>query len=164
MNDKLKGLFVGLTMGTMITGATAMAASGTSVNAVVKKFDVFLEGTKKNTAEGLIYNGNTYISVKDIGTAESRPISIKSNKLYLGKQQNIITENQAITILLDKIKNEATKYNLHVMVEGIEGTKYSLRAYEDFPDHIATYGFYYVDKYTGKVTKYDIVNDKEVEI
>ncbi|AZH28314.1 hypothetical protein [Paenibacillus sp. M-152] len=164
MKDKLKGLFVGLTMGTMITGATAMAASGTSVNAVVKKFDVFLEGTKKNTADGLIYNGNTYISVKDIGVAESRQISLVGNKLYLGRQQNIITENQALDILLDKIKNEAAKYNLHVMVEGIEGTKYSLRAFEDFPDHIATYGFYYVDKYTGKVTKYDIVNDKEVEI
>lgn len=47
MNDKLKGLLVGLTIGMMITGATAMAASGTSVNAVVKKFDVFLEGTKR---------------------------------------------------------------------------------------------------------------------
>ncbi|KZE69904.1 hypothetical protein AV545_21360 [Paenibacillus jamilae] len=164
MKDKLKGLFVGLTVGMMITGATAMAASGTSVNAVVKKFDVFLEGTKKNTAEGLIYNGNTYISVKDIGTTESRQVTINGNKLYLGKQQKIITENQAITILFDKIKNDATKYNLHVMVEGIEGTKYSLRAYEDFPDHIATYGFYYVDKYTGKVTKYDIVQDKEVAI
>jgi len=29
---------------------------------------------------------------------------------------------------------------------------------------ISTYGFYYVDKYTGKVTKHDIVLDKEVEI
>jgi hypothetical protein len=164
MNDKLKGLLVGLTIGTMITGTTAMAASGTSVNAVVKKFDVFLEGTKKNTADALIYNGNTYISVKDIGIAEGRQISLIDNKLYLGKQQNIITENQAINILFDKIKNEAVKYNLNVMVEGLEGTKYSLRAYEDFPDHIATYGFYYVDKYTGKVTKYDIVHDKEVAI
>ncbi|KAF6576390.1 hypothetical protein JDW19_03350 [Paenibacillus polymyxa] len=164
MNDKLKGLLVGLTIGMMITGATAMAASGTSVNAVVKKFDVFLEGTKKNTADGLIYNGNTYISVKDIGIAESRQISLIDNKLYLGKQQKMITENQALHILSDKIKKDAVKYNLNLMVEGLEGTKYCIRVYEDFPDHIATYGFYYVDKHTSKVTKYDIAQDKEVEI
>ncbi|WP_339169000.1 hypothetical protein NSQ55_21350 [Paenibacillus sp. FSL H7-0943] len=55
MNDKLKGLLVGLTIGSLLTGETAFAANGVNINVVAKKLSIFVDGTKKTTTDGFIY-------------------------------------------------------------------------------------------------------------
>lgn len=46
MKDKVKGIFIGLAIGTLLTGATA-AAAGTNINVVIKKLTMYVDGTKK---------------------------------------------------------------------------------------------------------------------
>jgi hypothetical protein len=75
-----------------------------------------------------------------------------------------ITKDKAIDLVYKKIKKEADKYKLHFSIDSDEGNKYTIHCFEDFPDHIATYGWFYVDKMTGKISKMDTVTGKEVNL
>ncbi|MNJ01102.1 hypothetical protein D3C85_1734260 [compost metagenome] len=50
------------------------------------------------------------------------------------------------------------------MIDSDDNNKYTVQVFEDMQDHIATYGWYYVNKTTGKVTKMDIVSGEEVDL
>lgn len=41
----------------------------------------------------------------------------------------------------------------HVVVEDEDAARFTVRVYESFPDHLATFNWYYVSKTTGTVTK-----------
>lgn len=163
MKDKLKGLVFGIVIGSMLTGATAFAASGTTnIKVAIQKLGIYVDGTKKSSADAIIYKGTTYVPARSVSNAMGKEIGLVNGGLYIGKQPAVkITEDNAFELVYHKIKKDADKYSLHFMSEGLDGTRYSIRAFEDFPDHIATYGFYYVDMYTGKVTMMDIVTGKE---
>lgn len=162
MNDRVKGLVVGLTIGSLLTGATAFAATGININVVTKKLSIFIDGIKKTSTDGFIYKGTTYVPIKSVGTSLGKQVGLYDSSLYIGQQPTALTETKAIELLYSKIKIAADKYNLHYMIEESDAQNYYIKAFEDFPDHIATYGFYTVNKYTSKVTKYDIVSDKEI--
>lgn len=164
MKDKVKGLIIGIAIGSMLTGVTAFAANGTAIKAVMQKMNIYIDGTKKSNSDVINYKGATYVPIRAVGSAIGKQVGLHEGNLYIGKQPDIkITEKDAINLLYKKIKKDADKYKLHFMVDNNEGDRYVIRVYEDFSDHIATYGWFYVYKNTGKVTKNDIVSGEEVE-
>ncbi|MCZ1268130.1 MULTISPECIES: hypothetical protein [Paenibacillus] len=68
-------------------------------------------------------------------------------------------EDNASKFVYNKIKKDADKYNLHFMDEGTDGGYNVVRAFEDMPTHIATYGWYYVDMLTGEVYNWDFASN-----
>lgn len=165
MKDKLKGLMIGITIGSMLTGVSAYAASGTSIKAVMQKVNLFVDGKKQTTTNAITYNNTTYVPVRTMSGALSKNVSLKGDNLYVGKQPAIkVTQDKASSLVYSKIKKDADKYKLHFMEEGTEGSHYVIRAYEDFPTHIATFGWYYVDMYTGIVYKWDLVKDELIKL
>lgn len=165
MKDKLKGLIVGIVIGTMLTGATAVASGGTSIKALLQKVNIYVDGAKKTSTDSITYKGTTYVPVRAIGNSMSKQVGLYGSNLYIGKQPAIkITEDQAIDLVYKKIKKDADKYHLHFMIDSDDNNKYTVQVFEDMQDHIATYGWYYVNKTTGKVTKMDIVSGEEVDL
>ncbi|GGF76720.1 hypothetical protein GCM10010912_22300 [Paenibacillus albidus] len=156
MNDKVKGLVVGLTIGSLLTGATAFAASGMNINVVVKKLSIFVDETKKTSADGFIYKGTTYVPVKSVGATFGKQVGLYGDSLYIGKQPAVkITEVQAIQLVRNKYGIKASS-DYFVEVDHSEGNNYVVHVYEVIMDdettgHTATYGWYYVDKSTGKI-------------
>ncbi|MEK4207148.1 hypothetical protein [Paenibacillus sp. FSL R10-2788] len=159
MNDKVKGLVVGLTIGSLLTGVTAFAASGVNINVVAKKLSIFVDGTKKTATDGFIYKGTTYVPVKSIGTAIGKQVGLYGDGLYIGKQPTAkVSAAQAVQIVKNKYGPFSSVYTVEVDTE--TPTTYTIHVYEIVIDnqttgegHTATFNWYDVDKTTGAVTK-----------
>lgn len=158
MKDKFKGLILGIAIGTMFTGGTVLAANNKSVDVVFKDIQLYVDQIKKSSGSAIIYNGTTYVPARTVSKALDKQISLDGNNLYIGKQpaSKIITEAQAVKLVKDKYYPKAPS-QLIIEVEDSEGTIYLVHAYEivvDDPEtaHTATWGWYHVDKKTGKVT------------
>ncbi|ANA81376.1 hypothetical protein C7121_29100 [Paenibacillus glucanolyticus] len=165
MKDKLKGLVIGITIGSMLTGVTAYAASGTSIKAVIQKVNLIVDGKKQTITKAITYNNTTYVPVRTLSNAVSKDISLRGDNLYVGKQPAIkVTQDKAASLVYSKIKKDADKYKLHFMEEGTEGSRYLIRAYENMTTHIATFGWYYVDMYSGVVYKWDLATDELIKL
>ncbi|GAB6989549.1 stalk domain-containing protein [Paenibacillus pini] len=164
MKDKIKGLVLGITIGTMLTGTAAFAANGTSIKAVIQKMNIYVDGSKKINTDAISYKGTTYVPVRAIGNSIGKQVGLQGDNLYIGKQPTVkVTQDRAIDLVYKKIKKDADKYKLRFMIDGEENNKYTVWAYEQMSDHTATYGWYYVNKNTGKVTKMDIASGEEVD-
>ncbi|WP_410506223.1 tetratricopeptide repeat protein [Haloimpatiens sp. FM7315] len=61
-------------------------------------------------------------------------------------------------------KVENTKYKYDHMDKKGDIQYYVIHAFEDMSDHIATNGWYYVDKFTGKVYEWDLASDKLIPL
>ncbi|GMX66142.1 hypothetical protein Elgi_54130 [Paenibacillus elgii] len=91
MNDKLKGLALGLSLGVMLTGSVAYA-SGTQIEVYFKQLKYMFDGVeKKPTAEqgqGFIYNGTTYVPLRFVSEALGKEVSWDENSgtIWVGKQ------------------------------------------------------------------------------
>ncbi|MGV2887183.1 hypothetical protein [Paenibacillus taichungensis] len=165
MKDKLKGLVIGILIGSTITGATAFAATTTPIKAAIQKVSLYVDGTKKSTTDVITYKNTTYIPVRSMSNAMGEKVSLKGDNLYIGKQPTAkVSLDKAFDLVYSKIKKDADKYKLHFMEDGTSEGRYVIRAYEDFPDHIATYGWYHVDMQNGAVYWYDLVNDKMIKL
>ncbi|AWP29150.1 stalk domain-containing protein [Paenibacillus sp. Cedars] len=96
MKDKLKGLVIGITIGSMLTGVTAYAASGTSIKAVIQKVNLIVDGKKQTITKAITYNNTTYVPVRTLSNAVSKDISLRGDNLYVGKQPAIkVTQDKA---------------------------------------------------------------------
>ncbi|MNB85059.1 hypothetical protein D3C81_416100 [compost metagenome] len=158
MNDKIKGLILGLSIGSLLTGATAFAATGVNINVVTKKLSIYLDGSKKTSATGFIYKGTTYIPVKSAGTAIGKQVGLYGDSLYIGKQPTVkVSASQAVELVQKKYGPFSSGYIVEVDSE--TSTKYTVHVYEVVIDdqttgvgHTATFNWYDVDKYTGAIT------------
>ncbi|BBH24310.1 hypothetical protein Back11_56550 [Paenibacillus baekrokdamisoli] len=166
MNDKIKGLIVGITIGFLLTASTAFASNSTSIKAVIHKINIYVDGTKKTNTDAITYKGSVYVPIRILGNSIGKQVGLNGENIYIGKQPvTQITDDKAIKIVYNKIKKEADKYHLHFMIESdATSNKITVHAFEDFPDHIATYGWYYVDRTTGKTTKMDMLTGDEVNL
>lgn len=77
-----------------------------------------------------------------------------------------ITGDNAVKLVRNRVKNDEP--NASFTFDHIE-TKdnveyYVVHAFDSMEDHGATTGWYYVDKSTGKVYEYDLVNNKLISI
>ncbi|NMO97126.1 stalk domain-containing protein [Paenibacillus lemnae] len=165
MKDKVKGIVIGLILGTMLTGVTAYSASSTNIKAVLNKVNLYVDGVKKSTANTITYKNTTYVPVRAMSNALNKDVSLKGDNLFIGKQPNVkVTQDKAFDLVYTKIKKESDKYKLHYMDEGVDGSYYIVRAFENMPTHIATYGWYYVDMYTGVVYEWDLVENELIKL
>lgn len=165
MRDKVKGLLIGITIGSMLTGVTAYAASGTPIKALLQKVNIYVDGTKKLTANAITYNNTTYVPVRSISTALGENVALKSNNLYIGKQPlTKLTGNQAFELLYKKIKKEIEMYSLTVDEEPKDGNYYVMRSYSDRETYEVTYGLYYIHMYTGEVYEWNFKSKKMVKL
>ncbi|MBX4152393.1 stalk domain-containing protein [Paenibacillus lautus] len=155
MKDKVKGLIIGITIGSMLTGVSAYAASGTSIKAVMQKVNLYVDGKKQTTTSAITYKNTTYVPVRTMSNAVSKDVSLKGDNLYVGKQPTVkqITENEALSFVVDYFKKtEKVKFKVIYMMDSQDDNYYYVGAYEDFPERVLIYKWYKVHKVTGTVT------------
>ncbi|MGG4481218.1 hypothetical protein [Paenibacillus illinoisensis] len=158
MKDKLKGLVVGILIGSTITGATAFAASTTPIKAVIQKINLYVDGNKKSTANAITYKNTTYVPVRTMSSAIGENVALRNDNLYIGKIPKLnITEKEAVKLVKNKYGYNSSK--LIVEVDNEVDNQYVVHVYEIVIDdektgegHTATYGWYYVDKSSGKIS------------
>nr|WP_145401636.1 stalk domain-containing protein [Paenibacillus xylanexedens] len=159
MKDKLKGLVIGILIGSTITGATAFAAANsTPIKAAIQKLNLYVDGTKKSNVNAITYNNTTYVPVRSMSAALGKNVTLREDNLYIGKTPKLnITEKEAVKLVKNKYGYNNSK--LIVEVDNEVDNQYVVHVYEIVIDdektgegHTATYGWYYVDKTSGKVS------------
>lgn len=77
MKDKVKGLIIGLAVGSLITGATAFAAGGKMIEVFYNVKDIKVNQVSKmpkGTQQPFIYNGSTFVPLAFVGEALGQPV------------------------------------------------------------------------------------------
>ncbi|TKJ93938.1 hypothetical protein PaeCFBP13512_00075 [Paenibacillus sp. CFBP13512] len=88
MKDKVKGLVLGITIGSLLTGTgVAMAANTTSIQVAFKQVGLYIDQVKKSDANVIIYKGTTYVPARTMSNAMSKDIRLSNNNLYIGSNQ-----------------------------------------------------------------------------
>lgn len=81
------------------------------------------------------------------------------------KEREAFTEDEAIEFLKDKLGN---KQNLRLEVQNAESNNgkegYMIQVSEIMDDHLATLGWYFVDRYNKEAFEWDMLNNKLIEI
>lgn len=91
MNDKLKGLILGLTIGLTISGSVAYA-SGTQIEVYFQNLKYMFDGMEKKPTEeqgaGFIYNGTTYVPLRFVSEALGKPVAWdgENQTIWVGKK------------------------------------------------------------------------------
>ncbi|NIK75298.1 putative TIM-barrel enzyme [Paenibacillus castaneae] len=160
MKDKTKGLIIGLVIGAAFAGTTVYADYSMKITSTFKEMNIFVDGIRKSTQEVIIYNGVTYAPIRALSTALDKPLNADFTRsdLYIGKAPAIkgITSDQAIQLVKKQYKVPSSyKINLdHLDEDG----NYVIQVFEIVIDntktgegHTATFGWYTVDKYSGKI-------------
>ncbi|MCZ8521433.1 MULTISPECIES: peptidylprolyl isomerase [Paenibacillus] len=92
MNDKFKGLVLGLTLGTMLTGSAVYAAGASQIEVVFREIKYLFDGVEKQpTAEqgqSFIYNGTTYVPLRFVSEALGEKVEWDgdNNRIWIGKK------------------------------------------------------------------------------
>ncbi|MEW9698897.1 peptidylprolyl isomerase [Paenibacillus sp. SI8] len=75
MKDKVKGLIVGLTIGSLLSGTAAFAASS-QIDVAFRNLKYMFDGVEKAPAEGkgFIYEGSTYVPLRFVSEALGKPV------------------------------------------------------------------------------------------
>lgn len=79
MKERLKGMLVGLLIGTTVAGGTVWAGSGMkNIDVMYDNIKIYMDGelvkpkdANGQTVEPFIYNGTTYLPVRAVGNAYS---------------------------------------------------------------------------------------------
>jgi hypothetical protein len=91
MKDKVKGLILGLTIGTMVTGASVFAANTTKIEVVYDNLKYMVDGVQKvpTTGQGFIYQGTTYVPLRFAAEATGKEISwdSKNKTIWIGQKE-----------------------------------------------------------------------------
>ncbi len=134
------------------------ASAGSLANAAPQSSENASEKTDLKTAgnTGLKTAGKTEIKTKSTG----RPPVKKKKK----KRKKKLTANQALKLVESRKEVQeffaqfslpregATAESKPVIDVEKDGSKWNVHVYESLPDHTATFNWYSVDRYTGKVT------------
>ncbi|RTE11067.1 peptidylprolyl isomerase [Paenibacillus whitsoniae] len=79
MKDKVKGLIVGLTIGSVLSGTVAFAANSTQIEVTFRNLTYMFDGVEKAPApeqgKGFIYEGTTYVPLRFVGDALGKKVS-----------------------------------------------------------------------------------------
>ncbi|TVY11709.1 peptidylprolyl isomerase [Paenibacillus cremeus] len=95
MNDKVKGLVLGLSLGVMLTGSIAYA-SGTQIEVYFKNLKYMFDGIEKKPTEdqgsGFIYNGTTYVPLRFVSEALGKEVGFDADTdtIWVGKNPTTI--------------------------------------------------------------------------
>jgi foldase protein PrsA len=87
VKDKMKGLIVGLTIGSLLSGTAALAA-GTQIEVAFRTLKYMFDGVEKVPAEGkgFIYEGNTYVPLRFVSESLGKPVEWDetNNTIWIG--------------------------------------------------------------------------------
>jgi foldase protein PrsA len=124
MKDKVKGLIVGLTIGSLISGTAAFAASS-QIEVAFRSIKYMFDGVEKVPADGkgFVYEGSTYVPLRFVSEA-------------LGKKVEWDEENETIWIGTNPKKVVAT-YKGGTVTKGEFDTFFAMQAIFN-PNHTAS--------------------------
>ncbi|CAK4814267.1 unnamed protein product [Aphanomyces euteiches] len=89
MKDKVKGLIIGLSIGSLVAGSAAYA-SATQIEVVFKNIKYMFDGVeKKTTQQGFVYNNTTYVPLRFVGEALGKKVEWdeKNQTIWLGDKK-----------------------------------------------------------------------------
>ncbi|WP_426453666.1 peptidylprolyl isomerase [Paenibacillus sp. S-38] len=92
MNDKFKGLVLGLTLGTLLAGTAVYAAGSSQIEVAFREIKYLFDGVEKQpTAEqgqSFIYNGTTYVPLRFVSEALGQKVEWdgENNRIWIGKK------------------------------------------------------------------------------
>ena len=148
------------------------------INECTKEYvKVNIESAKEAISKGDYIGAKGYLSLvlaQDSSNSEALELIKKCedvNKTSDNKNSDSNTKNSPVTkeqaesliISLKKFENNIKcTYDHDDKKDGRD--YYVLQAYESMQDHIATIGWYYVEKSTGKAFEYDIIADKLIPL
>jgi foldase protein PrsA len=87
MKDKVKGLVLGLSLGSLIAGSIAYA-SASQIDVVFKNLKYMIDGVEKKSTQGqaFIYNNKTYVPLRFVGEALGKEVKWddKNQTIWIG--------------------------------------------------------------------------------
>jgi foldase protein PrsA len=90
MKDKVKGLIIGLSLGSLIAGSAAYA-SATQIEVVFKNIKYMFDGIEKKSSQGqgFIYNNTTYVPLRFVGEALGKKVQWdeKNQTIWFGDKK-----------------------------------------------------------------------------
>ncbi|MDR6882189.1 peptidylprolyl isomerase [Bacillus sp. 3255] len=93
MKDKVKGLIVGLTIGSLISGTAAFAA-GTQIEVAFRSLKYMFDGVEKTPdgGKGFIYEGSTYVPLRFVSEALGKKVEWDeaNETIWIGSNPNAI--------------------------------------------------------------------------
>lgn len=89
MKDKLKGLMVGITIGSIVAGSTVFAGTNVKINAVLENVKYMFNGVEKQSSQSIIYNGQLYVSASSFAKNSGQDFTYdgKSKTAWVGKKE-----------------------------------------------------------------------------
>ncbi|MGF7050057.1 hypothetical protein J2T13_004580 [Paenibacillus sp. DS2015] len=159
MKDKLKGLILGVTIGSLITGATAFAAGGKMIEVFYSVKDIKINNISKMPTgddKPFVYNGKTYVPLGYISSELKEPVKWdgSSKVIYIGET------GDANALYLDKdIKhmNYQTGYSSNKTIYSYNADGYTVK------DNIGTEYSNYLTMYTVSDSNYEKYSWQYVE-
>jgi foldase protein PrsA len=90
MKDKLKGLLVGLALGTMMTGTLTYATTSTDIGVYFRELKYMFDGVEKQPAaeqQGFIYNDTTYVPLRFVAETLGKEVGFDNDTgtIWIGK-------------------------------------------------------------------------------
>lgn len=112
MKDKVKGLIIGLTMGSMITGATVFASNSAKIEVIYDNLKYMVDGIQKvpSTGQGFIYQGTTYVPLRFAAEATGKEITWdgKNKTIWIGQKEDSFSYLSDITYA--RMDGKSTNY------------------------------------------------------
>ncbi|NOU62913.1 peptidylprolyl isomerase [Paenibacillus sp. LMG 31461] len=91
MKDKVKGLIVGLTIGSVLSGTVALAA-GTQIEVAFRNLTYMFDGVEKTptAGKGFIYEGDTYVPLRFMSDALGKKVTWDdaTSTIWVGNNPN----------------------------------------------------------------------------
>jgi foldase protein PrsA len=101
MKDKVKGLIIGLSIGSLVAGSAAYA-SATQIEVVFKNIKYMFNGVEKKSTAGqsLVYNNTTYVPLRFVGEALGQQVTWdeKNQTIWFGEKKAAVQAPAAAAV------------------------------------------------------------------
>lgn len=120
MKDKLKGLGIGIIIGSMVMGTTVFAGSNVKLNAVFENVKYMFDGVEKQSGQSIIYNGQLYVSANSFAKNNGKEFTYdgKNKTAWVGKKQGSFKYLSDIKYARSEKKESKFHFNKWVEVQG----------------------------------------------